>query len=369
MTTYYTLITEAGQALLAEAIASGEPVLLTEFAVGDGDGLPVTPDAAMTGLVNEVYRGGIGGLEVSTTQPDALAAQLIVPKESGGYTVREVALFADDGTMFSIGNYPDQPKPLPDSGYAVKLDMRFVLVVSDTSAITVIIPPGDYLTQEEADTLYLQIGNNLSEIADNGGEAQEAARDNLGLGSAATSDADDFLPSDTTASDIDALPITGGTLTGSLIIKTDNTPLLLRPVTTGRPVYLLLQEANGTSSMYLGKELPNSGDIVLTNYAGGNKLRLKSDGTTELVCPAGKNVTTTNQFVPGNYGNFDARYVRNAQLGAEYSKGYGGGSAVKADPGGVLIGLLEEQDDNEIHAYYFQPVQVYINGAWATIAG
>jgi hypothetical protein len=179
MADYYTIITDEGQALLADAIANGTTVQLTQFGVGDGGGAPVTPDPTMTALTNEVYRGSISNMTTSPVQPDAMVAQLIVPKESGGYIVREVALFTDTGVMFSIGNYPDQPKPPTNSGYAVKLDLRYVLAVSDTSAITVVIQPGDYLTKEQADTLYLKIGFNLSEIEDAGPDAQLEARNNI----------------------------------------------------------------------------------------------------------------------------------------------------------------------------------------------
>ena len=199
MPMYYTIITDAGQTMLAEAMANDRAVILTQFSVGDGGGAPITPDPAMTALVNEVYRGNISSLTTSPEQPNAMVAQLIIPKESGGYTVREVGLHTSDGTLFSVANYPDQPKPPTDSGYAVKLDMRYVLVVSDTSAITVVIPPGDYLTEPYADTIYLRQDQHLAEIAAQGETAQQAARDNLGLGTAATHDAEDFLPSSYTA--------------------------------------------------------------------------------------------------------------------------------------------------------------------------
>lgn len=186
MADFYTIITDAGQVLLAEAMASGVPVVLTQFAVGDGGGQPITLSPSMTTLVNEVYRGPITNLSTSPAQPDALVAQLIVPSDSGGYTVREVGLFTGDGTLFSVANYPDQLKPPIDSGYAVTLDLSYILVVSDTSAITVIIQPGDYLTQEQADDRYLNTDLNLQEIADAGETAQAESRAHLGLNTAAT---------------------------------------------------------------------------------------------------------------------------------------------------------------------------------------
>lgn len=246
MPTYYTILTDAGQILLADAIASGQPVVLTQFAVGDGGGVPVVPDAGMDALVNEVYRGNISALGISPEQPNAMMAQLIIPKESGGYTVREVGLFSENGTLFSIGNYPDQPKPPMESGYAVKLDMRYVLVVSDASAITVVIPPGDYLTEPQADTLYLRQDKHLFEIAEQGEEAQQTSRDNLRLGSAAIYDYEDFLPSGYTA------PVTSvNTKTGAVQLNAGDVGAFTKEESDAR----YLQTASGVTGIRMASYL------------------------------------------------------------------------------------------------------------------
>lgn len=61
--------------------------------------------------------------------------------------------------------------------------------------------------------------------------------------------------------------------------------------------------------------------------------------------------------------------ISDVKLGAEYSRGYAGGGVVKANPGSVLTGLQELSGDNEIHGYYFKPIQILRNGSWVTIAG
>lgn len=68
-------------------------------------------------------------------------------------------------------------------------------------------------------------------------------------------------------------------------------------------------------------------------------------------------------------GEMNSRFVSDVKLGAEYSKGYAGGGVVKANPGSVLTGLQELSGDNEIHGYYFKPIQILRNGSWVTIAG
>lgn len=181
MSDYGSIITTAGAALEAAAIAGGAPVQLTEFVVGDGNGSDVVPDPAQTALVHEVYRGSISSLSISADQASQMIAEIIIPKDSGGYTIRELGLLAADGTLYSVANYPAQVKPAPDSGTAIKLDMQYSLAVSDTTAITLLFDSDDYLTETQANTLYLRIDANLSEIATAGAAAQSSARSNLGL--------------------------------------------------------------------------------------------------------------------------------------------------------------------------------------------
>lgn len=157
MSDYYIIITDAGAALEAAAHASGTPVTLTEFAAGDGGGAAVTPDPTRTALVNEVYRGNISSLTINADDNTVLNAQCIIPADSGGYTVREIGIYADDGTLYAIGNYIEQVKPDPGTGTAITMDVSVQLAVSDTADINLYINPGDYLTKEEADELYLKL--------------------------------------------------------------------------------------------------------------------------------------------------------------------------------------------------------------------
>ena len=152
---YYIIITDAGVALEAAAHAAGEPVTLTTFGVCDG-GTAFTPDPTQTALANEVYRGGISSLSVSAADASVLEAQCIIPASSGGYTIRGIGLYAGD-TLYAVGNYPDQPKPAPDSGYAASLEILAQLAVSDTADVTLNVSDGAWLTKEEGDQLYVPL--------------------------------------------------------------------------------------------------------------------------------------------------------------------------------------------------------------------
>ncbi|HCL5071045.1 TPA: phage tail protein [Salmonella enterica] len=172
---FYAILTDQGAALEATALATGIPVTLDKFVIGDGGGNAVTPDPTRTTLVNEVYRGTIKKAE---SQDNQVTFTLYVPPEAGGYTIREAGILTADGTLYSLSNSPDILKPTESNGAVISITFRYTLAVSSTSTVNVIVYE-DYLTPEAADSKYLQIKNNLSEIKENGANAQKAARQNI----------------------------------------------------------------------------------------------------------------------------------------------------------------------------------------------
>ncbi|EED2839214.1 phage tail protein [Salmonella enterica subsp. enterica serovar Oranienburg] len=78
---------------------------------------------------------------------------------------------------------------------------------------------------------------------------------------------------------------------------------------------------------------------------------------------------TVGQVVPGNYGNFDARYVQNVQRGAPVSPckidEYGPAEA----PAGCVLTNARHDPTTKYGVFTtYRPLQIYING-WRTIAG
>lgn len=157
MSEYHVIITDAGAALEAEAHASGDPLVLTGFAVCDG-GEALTPDPAMTALPSEAYRGEISALSVSDDDSQVVIAQCIIPASSGGYTIRGLGIFAGD-TLYAVGNYPPQPKPSPESGFAVSLEILAQLAVSSSTGVTMTVEDGAWLSREQADQLYAPLSS------------------------------------------------------------------------------------------------------------------------------------------------------------------------------------------------------------------
>ncbi|MGS4930351.1 phage tail-collar fiber domain-containing protein [Aeromonas sp. 25-281] len=151
---YFAILTDAGQAKMANALALGVPLKITHMAVGDGNGQPVTPNAAQTALVRERRRAPINTLFQDPTNQSQLVAEQIIPENVGDWWVREAGIFSEDGTLIAIANTPDTYKPLLSSGAGRTQVIRIVLIVSDTSAVELKIDPAVVLaTRKYVDDL------------------------------------------------------------------------------------------------------------------------------------------------------------------------------------------------------------------------
>lgn len=154
MADHYSIITDRGKELEAEALASGRRIVLTHFVVGDSNGKDLRPDPSQTRLINETYRGEIAGMEVSPEQSTQLMAKIVLPADVGGFTVREVGLLTDAGELYAVADCPSIDKPAG----GVSVNMQFRLAVSDTSDITLNVATGD--------GLFLRIDQNLADVPD-----------------------------------------------------------------------------------------------------------------------------------------------------------------------------------------------------------
>lgn len=205
MADYYSIITARGAELEAAAIASGGVVNLAQFAIGDGNGVAVTPDPKLTALVHEVYRGDIAGKSVSKEQSAQMVIQLVLPVNVGGFTVREIGILTDTGELYAVGNCAAIEKPAD----GVNVTMNFRLAISPTEEIVLVATTGD--------GLFLRMDADLADVQD-----KEQGRKNLGLKSAAEVDAQESIGDATpgralisglaTAGNVGAVPSAGGSV-------------------------------------------------------------------------------------------------------------------------------------------------------------
>lgn len=141
MPQFYTLLTDVGQAKIANAIALGGAIEITTLALGDGGGSLPTPDSTATALVNEVRCAPINTSHADPDNPAWIVVEQVLPPDIGGWTIREVGVYDADGDLIGVGNYPETYKPVLSEGSSRTQTVRFVMEVSDTSAVTLRVDP------------------------------------------------------------------------------------------------------------------------------------------------------------------------------------------------------------------------------------
>ena len=157
---FRTVTTNAGRNAVREALTQGKTVKLSHMSVGDGGGNPVTPLSTMTKLVNERFRAQINDIVLDPATPDLFTAELFIPQAEGGWYIREVGLWMDDGTLFAVGNTPLTEKPDISSGAATDLLVRLIIRVLDAATVSIEIDPAQVLATREYVDRKLDAHNN-----------------------------------------------------------------------------------------------------------------------------------------------------------------------------------------------------------------
>ena len=116
MANFKTIFTRRGAQFLMQSASSGQAVVLTEMAVGDGNGNPVTPAATQTTLVRERYRGRINRIYQDPSDNTRFTAEFIIPASTDAFTMRELGVFDANGAMIMVGSTPEAYKPAPSEG-------------------------------------------------------------------------------------------------------------------------------------------------------------------------------------------------------------------------------------------------------------
>ncbi|HHI2935773.1 TPA: phage tail protein [Klebsiella variicola] len=159
---FKSLITVAGREKIAAAIVSGNKIIFSQMSVGDGGGSATTPGDEQTALVNERFRTQLNSLKLSDTE-NIIIAEMIIPPEVGGFTIREAALFDDAGVCMAVANVPETYKPALAEGSGRFTILRIWLAVSSTEAVELVVDPGIVLATVED---VINAGSKIKDYAD-----------------------------------------------------------------------------------------------------------------------------------------------------------------------------------------------------------
>ncbi|HHU8277998.1 TPA: phage tail protein, partial [Escherichia coli] len=138
---YYAILTNQGAARLANATMLGSKLNLTQMAVGDANGVLPTPDPAQTKLINQKRIAPLNLLSIDPNNQNQIIVEQIIPENEGGFWIREIGLYDDEGVLIAVANCPETYKPQLQEGSGRTQTIRMILVVTNTEAITLKIDP------------------------------------------------------------------------------------------------------------------------------------------------------------------------------------------------------------------------------------
>ncbi|EBV5316362.1 phage tail protein [Salmonella enterica subsp. enterica serovar Agona] len=155
---YYAILTNQGAARLANATMLGSKLNLTQMAVGDANGVLPTPDPAQIKLINQKRIAPLNLLSVDPNNQSQIIAEQIIPENEGGFWIREIGLYDDEGVLIAVANCPETYKPQLQEGSGRTQTIRMILVVTNTEAITLKIDPSVVLaTRKYVDDEVLEL--------------------------------------------------------------------------------------------------------------------------------------------------------------------------------------------------------------------
>ena len=146
---FYTLITQQGAILLANATALGNPLKLSKMAVGDANGKATTPNASQTKLIHKVYQAPLNSLTIDEKNPNQIIAELVIPENQGGWFINEIGLYDENDTLVAVGNCPATYKPQLSEGSGRTQVIRMIIVVDNVNAVALKIDPSVVLATRQ----------------------------------------------------------------------------------------------------------------------------------------------------------------------------------------------------------------------------
>lgn len=159
---FMAILTNVGAAKLANANSLGLPWKLTALGVGDANGTDPVPSATQTRLINERRRAPLNQLLIDPVNAAVVIAEQVIPADVGGWWIREVGLYDEDGDLVAVSNCAPSFKPILSQGSGRTQIVRMNFIVSSTGNIVLKIDPAVVLaTREYVDSAVNEALNKL----------------------------------------------------------------------------------------------------------------------------------------------------------------------------------------------------------------
>lgn len=142
------ILTTIGRTKLNSASPESQ-LNVTHYAVGDGSGGYVTLTAGMTELVNEVWRGSAMAPTRDPNNDATLIFKAIIPIDTGGFTIREMAIFDEDGDMIAICQTTAVEKADLSSPFALNMTAKMRVRLNSAAEVNLFAIESSPITHNE----------------------------------------------------------------------------------------------------------------------------------------------------------------------------------------------------------------------------
>lgn len=143
--TFTNKLTIKGQQKKAVAEANNTGLNITTFQVGDGNGAYYEPTENQTALKNTKYTGTFTAgtqsqIIINPSATNEVLYKCFIPADVGGFTIRELGLFDNDGDLILICKLPAQDKFSLSSGLYQPLTFTPKIIYTNPTTSAVLTP-------------------------------------------------------------------------------------------------------------------------------------------------------------------------------------------------------------------------------------
>nr|DAH73306.1 MAG TPA: tail collar fiber protein [Caudoviricetes sp.] len=162
---FFSILTKAGQAKIANSIILNKKVDLVTMKAGDGAGAYYDPTETQTDLRNVVWEGAISEVSIDTDNPNWINIKAVIPTTDGGFTIREYGCYDSENNLIGVCKCAETYKPVISDGSTKELILNMVLAVVNTDAIELKIDPTIILaTKNDVEELRTEVFTYLKSV-------------------------------------------------------------------------------------------------------------------------------------------------------------------------------------------------------------
>lgn len=133
---YYSLLTKAGQAKIANASLLNTKLEITTIKLGDGNGAEYNPTEEQTDLKRVVYTGKVSAVRKDPELDNVIIIESVIPQNAGNFMIREIGYYDAEGDLVLVAKYKSQFKPqVSSNGAAVDMKVNTVIAVSNAENV------------------------------------------------------------------------------------------------------------------------------------------------------------------------------------------------------------------------------------------